>query len=138
MKETKTVWGGVAGKVIAGLMVLALICGAVSATLAYSSYGRSLLSKEEIDNVNVIDNKNGTISVKFRVDKEGYRFSGYKSSRDGDKLVLKLYASVREGDVKADSTGMYTINVKVDEDMKSVVQEGPGGEKYTLVKINIE
>lgn len=138
MEGTKTVWGGVVGKVIATMLVLAIVCGAVAATLAYTAYGESLLSKEEIKNINVSDNKNGTLSIKFRVDKEGYRFSSFKTEKDGETLIVKLYSSIRGGDTKANSAGVYTITVRMTEDMKSVVQEGPGGEKYTLVKLNIE
>ena len=137
MNKTKSVWGGVAGKIIATLMVLSVICGAVTVTLAYSVYGDSLLSKDEIKVISSIDNKNGTINIKLRLEKPGYYLSDYKTEKVGDKLMVKLYSSVREGDIKADSTGAYTLDFKVDTGVKSVVQEGPDGEEYILVKVNI-
>lgn len=138
MEKTRSAWGGVAGKVIALLAVLAVICGAVAAALAYAAYGESLLSSSEIKVISSENNKDGTVSVRLRVTKSGCFLSSYKTERVEDRLVVRFYSSVREGSLKADNTGVYTLSFRVDENMSKIVQEGDGGAEYTLVRINIE
>lgn len=139
MGKTQSVWGGVAGKIIALCAALAIICGAVAASLAYAAYGKSLLSSDDIKVISSSDNKNGTVSVKLRITKSGCLLTDCKSERDGEKLVLKLYSSLRGNDeYKADETGVYSLVFKVDKDMSRIVQEGQDGAEYTLVRINID
>ncbi len=138
MNDTRTIWGGITGKIIALFLVLAVIFGCIAASLAYAGYGKSLLSKEDINVLSSENNKDGTLSVRFRIDKPGSYLSAYKTYKEEDKLMVKLYSSTREGDFKVDSTGVYTLNFKVDKDTGSVVQEGPKGEEYILVKVNIK
>lgn len=139
MEKTQSVWGGVAGKIIALLAVLAVVCGAVAASLAYAAYGKALLSSDDIKVISSNDNKDGTVSVKLRVTKSGCFLTDCKTERDGEKLVLKLYSSLRESDTyKADETGVYSLVFKVDKNMSRIVQEGQDGAEYTLVRINID
>lgn len=135
MYKTKSVWGGTAGKVLAALLLLAVIFAAVSLTLARSAYGKSLLGKEDIKVAESVDNGDGTLDLSLRINELGRYLSGYKTEKSGDKLVIKLYSSAREGDLKPDKTGAYSLRLKLYDDTGSVVQEGPGGEEHVLVKI---
>lgn len=139
MGKTQSVWGGVAGKIIALCAALAIVCGAVAASIAYAAYGKSLLTSDDIKVISSADNKNGTVSVKLRLTKSGCFLSDCQTERDGERLVVKLYSSLRGSDAyKADETGVYSLVFKVDKDLSRIVQEGQDGAEYTLVRINID
>ena len=138
MEKTKSVWGGAAGKLIAALIIIALVFAVISAVLANSLYGDRLLSKDDIKVIGGTSSKDGTVSVKFRITKPGNYLSACKTRKSGDKLMVKLYSSLTESSYKADTSGIYTLDFSVDADLKNVVQEGHGGEEYILLKVNID
>lgn len=136
MDKVKSVWGGVAGKVIALFLLLALIFSAVAITLARSVYGGSLLSSSEISIVRTTESGNGTVAISFKILKSGCFFANYDLEKSEDKIYIKFYSSVREGDVKSDYTGTYKISFEIDGSVKTVVQKGPGGEEVAILNVN--
>lgn len=136
MEKIHTVWGGVIGKIVAACLVLAVICGAAALSLANAAYGKVLLTVDEVGLENSADKGDGNLSVGIRVDKPGFYLADYKTYKDGDRLMVKLYASVKVRNYKMDSAGVYTLNLKIDKNIKTVVQEGKGNDEEVLARLN--
>lgn len=137
MDKTNSLWGGAVGKVLASLLVVALVCGALALAISYAVYGDVLLTQDEVVVSNSADNGDNSVSVKLRLEKPGFYLSDIKTERTEDKLMVKLYASVDKSDkYKTDSAGYYSVDFSFDADIKSIVQEGDDGKEYTLVVLN--
>ena len=137
MIEIKSVWGGVLGKIIASLLVIGALCGVLALTLYFAVNGDVLLNKDEIKVSDSVDKVNNNVTVKFRVEKQGFYLSDIKTEKSGDKLMVKLYASVKGSEkYKADDLGNYAVDFKFDSEINSIVQEGDDGDEYTLVVLN--
>lgn len=137
MYKINTLWGGAAGKIMAALIVLFVVCGVLVASLAYAAYGDVLLTQDEVVVSSSAQNGSKSVSVKLRVDKAGFYLSDVKYEKVGSKLMVKLYGSVQKSDEYVmDSTGYYNVDFNFDKDVKTIVQEGDDGKEHTLVTLN--
>ncbi len=137
MDKTISIWGGNKGKLLAALLVLAVVLGAVAISLAYAVHGDVLLTKDEVVVDSSVDNGDNSVSLKFRLEKSGFYLADVKTEKDGDMLVVKFYGAVNtDGKYSTDSAGFYKIKLRFDGDIKKIVQEDSDGEQYTLVTLN--
>jgi len=136
MEKIHTVWGGVIGKIVAACLVLAVICGAAALSLANAAYGKVLLTVDEVEVDSSSDKGNGNLTVGVRVNKAGFYLVDCKTYKDGDKLMVKLYASVKARNYTMNNAGVYTLNLKIDQNVKTVVQEGKGNDEEVLARLN--
>jgi len=137
MDKTISIWGGTKGKLLAAFIVLAVVFGAVALSLSYAVYGDVLLEKDEVVVSGSTDNGNNSVTVKLRLEKNGFYLSDIKTEKAEDKLVVKLYASVENTEkYRADGSGFYSLSFDFDADIEKIVQEDSDGEEHTLVTLN--
>lgn len=137
MYRTDTIWGSAAGKIMAALIVLFIVCGVLAASLAYAAYGDVLLTQDEVVVVSSAQNGDKSVTVRLRLDKPGFHLSDIKTEKKGSKLMIELYGSVQRNDAYVmDSTGHYNIELNFDKGIKNIVQEGDDGKEHTLITLN--
>ena len=132
MDKNKTIWGGAVGKTVALLLVIGLVCAILAGAVAYALYHNEALLTNDIKLKSASHDGQGTVTVRFAVDKDGYRFSGFKTKRNGDKIMVKLYGSVSGSAAHPAENGDYTILVKVDESLTEIVQEASDGTRSLI------
>ncbi len=137
MSNIKCIWGGATGKVIATLLVLGIVCGAMFFSLHHALKGEVLLTTDEVSINSSSDDGNNSLDVKLSVKKAGFYLSGVKTEKEGDKLCVKFYASVeKSADFAFDSQGYYNIKLPFDEKIKTVVQKGADDDEVTILTLN--
>ncbi len=135
MENTGSIWGKAAGKIIAALLALAFVCGAVSLCMVYEQNRDILLDVDEIKDCEYKLSESGEVIFKFRMNKPGYSFTDVDSYREDDRIVLRLYGSLTDGDYKQDSVGFYTLKIAYNKDDKGLGQEGVDGNVSALYTI---
>ncbi len=137
MNKIKSVWGNVTGKVVAALLVLGIVCGAMFFSLHYALKGDVLLSSDEVLISTSSDDGNNKLDVKLSLNKSGYHLSDIKLDSKGDKLYVKFYASLSKNDKYVfDSQGYYNVKISFNKDVKTIVQEGADGDEATIITLN--
>ena len=122
-------WGTWAGKAVALCLVLAFVFGTIALCRYYERNRGLLLKTNEIMSATYSE-ENNTVTMKFKVDKKGYSFSGYDSyindeDEKSHQLVLRLYASiVPDEEYTTDEEGFYTLVIPCDKTVKTIAQEG--------------
>jgi len=132
MEKNKTIWGGAVGKTVAFLLVIGLVCAVLACAAAYALYHDEQLLTNEIKLRSAAHDGYGTVTIRFAVDKGGYRFSGFKTERNGDWITVKLYACAAGSGAYTAENGDYTISVKVDKSVKEIVQEASNGTRSLI------
>lgn len=146
MDMKNSFWGGVTGKIVAACLVLAFVLGVVVLCFVHEKHADILLDVDEIDISDYEYNaENGILTLKIKLKKSGYVLSDVDSYEKeygtgkniNTKLMVRFYASLSEGDYKADSNGFYTVTLKIDnEDITSIIQEGKDYNNGTIANLH--
>lgn len=139
MTKTKGVWGTYWGKIIAFCLVLAFALGAVGICMVYEQKRDIVIDLDDMPegerSVKEVDDK---AIFKFMLDKKGYHFTGFDVYRkDEGDVVLKLYASLTQGEFSKDAEGYYSVEVPIKRTDKKISIEGEDGvvtSIFTLTK----
>ena len=128
VKNISKIWGTNLGKIISLCLVLGLAFGAIAISMRYEQHRDVVIDLEELPETDrVISHKDNKITFKFKLDKQGYSFTGFDTYNADDGIVLTMYASLTHGDYSVDADGFYTITIPYTNEDKTLSIKGEDG-----------
>lgn len=137
MKEKNGVWGTYLGKFIALCLVLAFALGTVAVCMIYEQKRDVIVDLDDMPETDrKLSKDDDNVTVKFKLNKAGYYFTGYDTYRKDDgELVVKFYASLTKGYYQQNEDGYYTVSIPYTNKDKSLNIEGDDGIVTSLLDL---